>query len=77
MSEPKQIRPVSKGAWFRILFLAFALVNQLLVVYGKSPLPITEAELEQLFSLIWTAVAAIIAWWKDNDWTEKARSREK
>lgn len=77
MSEPKQIRPVSKGAWFRIVFLAFALVNQLLVVYGKSPLPFTEAELEQLFSLIWTAVAAVIAWWKDNDWTEKARSREK
>lgn len=77
MSEPKQIRPVSKGAWFRIVFLAFALVNQLLVVYGKSPLPFTEAELEQLFSLIWTAVAAIIAWWKDNDWTEKARRREK
>ncbi|UAL49252.1 phage holin [Sutcliffiella horikoshii] len=77
MSEQKQIRPVSKGAWFRIVFLAFALVNQLLVVYGKSPLPFTEAQLEQLFSLIWTAVAALVAWWKDNDWSEKARSRVK
>ncbi len=77
MSESKQIRPVSKGAWFRIVFLAFALLNQLLVVYGKSPLPFTEAELEQLFSLIWTSVAAVIAWWKDNDWTEKARGRVK
>ncbi|WP_404433097.1 phage holin [Sutcliffiella horikoshii] len=77
MTEEKQIRPVSKGAWFRIVFLAFALVNQLLVVYGKSPLPFTEAQLEQLFSLIWTAVAALVAWWKDNDWSEKARSRIK
>ncbi|MGD6775280.1 phage holin [Sutcliffiella horikoshii] len=77
MSEQKQIRPVSKGAWFRIVFLAFALVNQLLVVYGKSPLPFTEAQLEQLFSLVWTAVAALVAWWKDNDWSEKARSRIK
>jgi SPP1 family holin len=49
----------------------------LLVVYGKSPLPFTEAQLEQLFSIIWTSVAAVIAWWKDNDWTEKARSRVK
>lgn len=77
MTEEKLIRPVSKGAWFRIVFLAFALVNQLLVVYGKSPLPFTEAQLEQLFSLIWTAVAALVAWWKDNDWSEKARSRIK
>ncbi|MCM3616163.1 phage holin [Sutcliffiella horikoshii] len=77
MTEQRQIRPVSKGAWFRIVFLIFALVNQLLVVYGKSPLPFTEAQLEQIFSLLWTAVAAIIAWWKDNDWTEKARSRVK
>ncbi|ART76433.1 phage holin [Sutcliffiella horikoshii] len=77
MSEQKQIRPISKGAWFRIVFLAFALVNQLLVVYGKSPLPFTEAQLEQLFSLVWTAVAALVAWWKDNDWSEKARSRIK
>lgn len=77
MTEQRQIRPVSKGAWFRVVFLAFALLNQLLVVYGKSPLPFTEAQLEQLFSIIWTSVAAIIAWWKDNDWTEKARSRVK
>ncbi|WP_339145893.1 MULTISPECIES: phage holin [unclassified Sutcliffiella] len=77
MTEQRQIRPVSKGAWFRIVFLAFALLNQLLVVYGKSPLPFTEAQLEQLFSIIWTSVAAVIAWWKDNDWTEKARSRVK
>lgn len=77
MTEQRNIRPVSKGAWFRVVFLVFALTNQLLVVYGKSPLPFTEAQLEQLFSLVWTAVAAIIAWWKDNDWTEKARSRVK
>lgn len=77
MTERRQIRPVSKGAWFRIVFLIFALLNQLLVVYGKSPLPFTEAQLEQIFSLLWTAVAAVIAWWKDNDWTEKARSRVK
>lgn len=77
MSDQNQIRPVSKGAWFRIVFLAIALVNQLLVVYGKSPLPFSEEQLEQLFSLVWTSVAALVAWWKDNDWTKKARSRTK
>jgi SPP1 family holin len=77
MTDQSQIRPVSKGAWFRIVFLTLALVNQVLVIYGKSPIPISEAELEQVFSLVWTAVASLIAWWKDNDWTEKARRRIK
>ncbi|CAG9621843.1 phage holin [Sutcliffiella rhizosphaerae] len=71
------IRPVSKGAWFRIVFLLLALVNQLLVIFNKSPLPISEEQLEQLFTISWTAIAAIMAWWKDNDWTKKARSRVK
>ncbi|QFT88970.1 Phage lysis protein, holin [Bacillus sp. THAF10] len=82
MSENSQenkvtIRPVSKGAWFRIVFLALALVNQVLVVYGKSPLPITQDELKELVTAVWTGVAALYAWWKDNDWTVKARSRVK
>lgn len=70
-------RPVSKGAWFRIVFLVLALINQVLVMQGKSPIPISSEQIEQLFTLTWTIVAAVVAWWKDNDWTEKARKRIK
>lgn len=71
------IRPVSKGAWFRVVFLVLALVNQVLVMMDKSPIPVNSEQLEQLYTLTWTVVASLIAWWKDNDWTEKARKRLK
>jgi SPP1 family holin len=71
------MRPVSRGAWFRVVFLVLALVNQVLVMFDKSPIPVSSEQLEQLYTLTWTIVASIIAWWKDNDWTEKARKRIK
>jgi SPP1 family holin len=43
----------------------------------KSPIPVSSEQLEQLYTLIWTIVASMIAWWKDNDWTKKARQRVK
>ncbi|WP_078380814.1 phage holin [Sutcliffiella halmapala] len=73
----KPIRSVSKGAWFRVVFLVLALVNQVLVMQGKSPIPVSSEELEQLYTITLTIVASIIAWWKDNDWTKKARQRIK
>ncbi|MGD6832818.1 phage holin [Sutcliffiella halmapala] len=76
MSEAP-IRPISKGAWFRIVFLVLALVNQVLVMMDKSPIPVNSEQLEQLYTLIWTIVASVIAWWKDNDWSKKARQRVK
>lgn len=72
----REVKPVSGGAWFRIAFLALALINQGLVLAGHSPLPISDQDIEILFTMIWTLVASIIAWWKDNDWTEKARARK-
>ena len=47
-----------------VLFLA--LLNQLLMVFGYSILPISEQELSELLTALFTAVAAMWAWWKDN-----------
>ncbi len=49
-----------------VLFLA--LLNQLLMVFGYSILPISEQELSELLTALFTAVAAMWAWWKDNSW---------
>ena len=49
-----------------VLFLA--LLNQLLMVFGYSILPISEQELSELLTAVFTAVAAMWAWWKDNSW---------
>ena len=45
-----------------VLFLA--LLNQLLMVFGYSILPISEQELSELLTALFTAVAAMWAWRK-------------
>lgn len=47
-----------------VLFLA--LVNQLLLVFGYTILPITEAELSELLSTLLTMFSALWVWWGDN-----------
>jgi SPP1 family holin len=69
------VQPVKKTAVIRTLFLVAALVNQVLVSFGKSPLPLDEANVELAFSLVWTGAASIIAWWKNNDFTKQARTK--
>jgi len=71
------IKPIKKATILRTLFLVLALVNQALVSFGKSPLPLDEANVELALSLVWTGVAAILAWWKNNDFTKKARTEKK
>ena len=44
-----------------VLFIA--LLNQLLLVFGYSILPVSEAELEQLFSPLLTTASALWVWW--------------
>jgi SPP1 family holin len=69
-------QPIKKTAILRTLFLAAALLNQVLVSVGKSPLPLDEANTELVFSLVWTGVASVMAWWKDNDFTKQARENK-
>ena len=52
----------------RTAVLFVALVNQLLMVFGYSILPISEEDISQLCSALLTVVAAIWAWWHDNRW---------
>ena len=47
-----------------VLFLA--LVNQLLLVFGYTILPITEAELSELLSTLLTMFSALWVWGGDN-----------
>lgn len=56
----------------RTAVLALALTNQLLSAAGKPVLPIESAVLEQLVTAGITTVAALIAWWKNNSFTQAA-----
>ena len=63
---------ISAGTIARTAVLLLALTNQVLSAIGKSPLPIESEELEQLVTAGITTVAALIAWWQNNSFTQEA-----
>lgn len=56
----------------RTAVLILALTNQILSATGHSPIPVDDAQLEQLISAGMTVGAAIWAWWKNNSFTKEA-----
>ena len=56
----------------RTIVLALALINQLLINTGKTPIPVMEDDVYQLVSIIFTIVTAVIAWWYNNSFTQHA-----
>lgn len=65
---------ISPGTIARTIILALALINQLLSLSGHSILPISDDLVNALVTNIWTIAAAIIAWWKNNSFTQAALS---
>ena len=63
---------ISAGTIARTACLLLALLNQVLCAFGKSPLPIESATVEQLVTAGITTIAALIAWWKNNSFTKEA-----
>lgn len=56
----------------RLIVLLIALINQLLVAVGKSPLPFENETVNEFVSALVTVLAAAWAWWKNNSFTKEA-----
>lgn len=67
-----QVNQVSKDTWGRLGLLLFALVNQVLTMSGKNPLTVSDSDVYLLFTLLFTAGAAIWGFWKNNNFTKNA-----
>lgn len=67
---------MDKAVLIRTLVLAFALVNQSLVLAGYSTLPWAEDDVEAFLTGAFTAVAAAWAWYKNNSVTREARKAD-
>ena len=63
---------IKKDTIVRTIALAFALMNQGLAIAGKELLPFGEEEVYQFVSLGLTLVTSILAWWKNNSFTQPA-----
>ncbi|WP_349925007.1 phage holin [Bacillus altitudinis] len=74
------MKTFDKGTVIRTVLLFIALINQTLVMFGQTVLPISEEQVqtvgEALYvagSTIFTIVTAVIAWFKNNYVTYKGQ----
>lgn len=66
---------VKKETIARTVVLIFALVNQFLTLTGYNPLPFAESDVYAVATGIITVLASLWAWWKDNNFTQKALAK--
>ena len=66
------MKNISKGTIIRTACLILTLANAGLAIFGKSPLPIDDAMIEQVVSFVFMAASAIAAWWKNNSFSPNA-----
>lgn len=70
------LKDVSKDTWARTIFLFLSLANQLLAVFGKDTLEFTEDEIYQGVSILATIISTVMAWWKNNSFSQTAQAAD-
>ena len=63
---------ITKGTLIRTVVLLLALINQVLAICGVSPIPIDDDTATNVISTLWTVIASVVTWWKNNSFTENA-----
>ncbi|WP_106498569.1 phage holin [Lentibacillus sp. Marseille-P4043] len=71
------MKELDKGTIVRTVALVLALVNQVLVLFKKSPLPLDSEIVEQAVALLFTIITSIVAWFKNNYVTSKGKQQKK
>ncbi|PLS05931.1 phage holin [Bacillus halotolerans] len=76
------MKTYDKGTVTRTVLLLLALINQSMLIFGKSPLDIQEEQVNQLAdalysagSVIFTIGTTLVAWFKNNYVTEKGKKQ--
>ena len=63
---------VSKETIIRTIITAIALLNSVLTMIGKNPLPFSEEEMYTGLSAVASVVTVLWSWWKNNSFTHNA-----
>lgn len=71
MSENSRMT-ISAGTIARTIILVLALLNQILTATGHSIINVSNDDINTLISTGFTVVSAVIAWWKNNSFTQSA-----
>lgn len=56
----------------RTIVLFLALANQVMVAFGWNPIDIEEESVYTMISTLVTLIAACVAWWENNSFTQAA-----
>ena len=68
---------ITSGTIARTIVLIVALVNQILTSTGHSIIPISDEQIDSIVSILFTVIASIVAWWKNNSFTAAAIEADK
>ena len=63
---------ISTGTIIRTIILALALFNQVMTASGHPIINISDETITQVVTAIATIITAVIAWWKNNSFTNEA-----
>jgi SPP1 family holin len=65
-------RKIETGTIARTMVLLVALLNQVLVLFDKTPLPFAEESVYNGASTLITVAITLISWWKNNSFSQAA-----
>lgn len=67
---------MDKGTLIRTVVLVIALINQFLVTAGLNPIPGSETLWGEVVTMVFTGIAAVVAWFKNNYVTFKGKQQK-
>lgn len=70
------LKGVTAQTWARTLVLVLALISQLAVILGKRSEAIDIDRWQEYVTYIFTVGASIVAWWKNNSFTQNAQTAD-
>lgn len=73
VEQDKYVEVSSKPSWVVLALLGLGFVNQGLLMFGYSPLPFENHELEAFLTLGYNIVLGVIAWFKDMPTSKEGR----
>lgn len=66
------MKHISANTWTRTILLVTALINQVLTMLNKNPIPVSEEEIYSLLTAAFTVGTSLWNWWKNNSFTKEA-----
>lgn len=67
---------ITKSTVIRTIVLVLALINQVLTSTGHSVIPVSNDQVQEIVSLVFTIISALVAWWKNNSFTAPAKQAD-